>query len=91
MYDNFKHNFPQGCALTELEPQMLDYSEQIIRRDTQNCIVYFMKHAADFSNNNLVRNANALTQSIDAKIDKEYFSWINNSLSQKESKFKLTY
>ena len=50
-----------------------------------------MRHAAELSNNNLVRNSNALMQSKDAKIDKEDFSWINNSLTQAESKFKLHY
>ena len=50
-----------------------------------------MKHADGLSNNNLIRNANALMQTKDAKIDKEEFSWINNSLSQTESKFKLGY
>ena len=30
-------------------------------------------------------------QSKDAKIDKEEFSWISNSLSQTEWKFKLGY
>ena len=50
-----------------------------------------MKHAAELSNNNLMRNSNALMQSKDAKIDKKGFSWINNSLSQTESKIKLGY
>ena len=50
-----------------------------------------MKHAVDLSNNNLIRNANALMQSKNPKIDKEEFSWINNSLPQTESKFKLGY
>ena len=50
-----------------------------------------MKHAAGLSNNNLIGNTNALMQSKDAKIDKEEFSWINSSLSQTESKFKLSY
>ena len=48
-----------------------------------------MKHAAGLSNNNLIKNVNALMQSKDAKIGKEDFTWINNSLSQTESKFKL--
>ena len=50
-----------------------------------------MKHATGLSNNNLIRNANALMQTKGAKIDKEEFSWINNSLSQTESKLKLGY
>ena len=50
-----------------------------------------MKHAAGTTNNNLVRNANALMQSKDAKIDKEEFSWIKNFLSQTGWKFKLGY
>ena len=50
-----------------------------------------MKHAISLSNNNLIRNANALMQSKDSKIDKEQFEWINNSLSQTESQFKLGY
>ena len=50
-----------------------------------------MKHAPGLSNNNLIKNANALMQSKDAKIDKQDFTWINNSLSQTESKFKLGY
>ena len=50
-----------------------------------------MKQAVGLSNKNLIRNANALIQSKYAKIGKEEFSWINNSLSQTESKFKLGY
>ena len=50
-----------------------------------------MKNAINLSNNNLIRNANALMQNKDAKIDKEHFEWINNSLSETESKFKLGY
>ena len=48
-----------------------------------------MKHAIVLSNNNLIRNANILMQHKDAKIDKEHFEWIDNLLTQVESKFKL--
>ena len=74
-----------------LHPEDLDLLAPSIRLETRNCILNFMKHAAGLSNNNLIRNVNALMQSKDAKIDKEEFSWINNSLSQTESKFKLGY
>ena len=41
--------------------------------ETRKCILNFMKHAITFSNNNLIRNANALMQNKDVKIDKEHF------------------
>ena len=50
-----------------------------------------MRHTIVLSNNNLVRNANALMQHKDAKTDKDHFEWINNSLSQTEPEFKLGY
>ena len=74
-----------------IQLQDLDFHIQAVRFETRECILNFMKHAAELSNNNLVRNSNALMQSKDAKIDKEDFSWINNSLTQAESKFKLCY
>ena len=87
--EQFHGNFPQDPDLTELEPKNLDYSVQVIRREARECILNFMKHAPGLSNNNLIKNANALMQSKDAKIGKKDFTWINNSLSQTESKFKL--
>ena len=93
LYDDFKNSAPQNLEIEEkgLHPEDLDLLAPSIRLETRNCILSFMKHAAGLSNNNLIRNVNALMQSKDAKIDKEEFSWINNSLSQTESKFKLGY
>ena len=91
LYDDFKNYAPENLQITKngIQPQELDFPSPLIRLETRNCILNFMKHAAGLSNNNLIRNANALMQSKDAKIDKEEFSWIDNSLSQTESKFKL--
>ena len=93
LYDDFKNYAPENIQIAKngIQPQELDLPSPLIRLETRNCILNFMKHAAGLSNNNLIRNANALMQSKDAKIDKEEFSWINNSLSQTESKFKLGY
>ena len=74
-----------------IQLQDLDFHIQAVRFETREFILNFMKHAAELSKNNLVRNSNALMQSKDAKIDKEDFNWINNSLTQAELKFKLRY
>ena len=78
-------------AKNGIQPQQLGLPSPLIRLETRNCVLRFMKHAAGTSNNNLIRNANALMQSKDAKIDKEEFSCIKNSLSQTGWKFKLGY
>ena len=78
-------------AKNGIQPHELHLPSPLIRLETRNCILNFIKHAAGLSNNNLIRNTNALMQSKDAKIDKEEFSWISNSLSQTEWKFKLGY
>ena len=57
-----------------LHPEDVDLPAPLIRLETRYCISNFMKHTAGLSNNNLIRNANALMQSKDAKIDKEEFS-----------------
>ena len=93
LYDDFKNYAPQNADIVKrgIQPQELDLPSPLISHETRNCILNLMKHAVDLSNNNLIRNANALMQSKNAKIDKEEFSWINNSLPQTESKFKLGY
>ena len=93
LYDDFKKYEPENSQIAKngIQPQELDLPSPLIKLETRNCILNFMKHAAGPSNNNLIRNTNALVQSKDAKIDKEEFSWINSSLSQTESKFKLGY
>ena len=70
---------------TDIQPQQQDSSCP----ETTKCISNYMKHAIVLSNNNLIRNANVLMQHKDAKIDKEHFEWIDNLLTQVESKFKL--
>ena len=93
LYDDFKNYAPQRFEIQKkgIQLQDLDFHIQVVRFETRECILNFMKHAAELSNNNLVRNSNALMQSKDAKIDKEDFNWINNSLTQAELKFKLRY
>ena len=91
MYDDFKNFASQGFDIQKrgIQPQDFDLHIPTIKFDTRECILDIMKHAAELSNNNLVRNSTALMQSKDVKIDKDDFSWINNSLTQAESKFKL--
>ena len=93
LYDDFKNYAPHNSDIVKngIQPQELDLPSPLISLETRNCILNFMKHAVDLSNNNLIRNANALMQSKNPKTDKEEFSWINNSLPQTESKFKLGY
>ena len=93
LYDDFKNYAPQRFEIQKkgIQLQDLDFHIQAVRFETRECILNFMKHAAELSKNNLVRNSNALMQSKDAKIDKEDFSWISNSLTQAESKFKRRY
>ena len=93
LYDDFKNYAPQRFEIQKkgIQLQDLDFHIQAVRFETRECILNFMKHAAELSKNNLVRNSNALMQSKDAKIDKEDFNWINNSLTQAELKFKLRY
>ena len=93
LYDDFKNYAPQSFEIQKkgIQSQDLDFHIQAVKSETRECILNFMKHAAELSNNNLVRNSNALMQSKDAKIDKEDFNWINNSLTQAELKFKLRY
>ena len=93
LYDDFKNYAPQSFEIQKkgIQLQDLDFHIQAVRFETRECILNFMKHAAELSNNNLVRNSNALMQSKDAKIDKEDFNWRNNSLTQAELKFKLRY
>ena len=93
LYDDFKNYAPQSFEIQKkgIQLQDLDFHIQAVRFETRECILNFMKHAAELSKNNLVRNSNALMQSKDAKIDKEDFNWINNSLTQAELKFKLRY
>ena len=93
LYDDFKNYAPQRFEIQKkgMQLQDLDFHIQAVRFETRECILNFMKHAAELSKNNLVRNSNALMQSKDAKIDKEDFNWINNSLTQAELKFKLRY
>ena len=94
LYNDFKNYAPQNLEIQKkgLHPKDLDLPAPLIRLETRNCILKFMKHTAGLSNNNnLIRNANALMQSKDAKIDQEEFSWANNSLCQTESKFKPGY
>ena len=85
LYDDFKNYPPQNSEIEKkgLHPEDLDLPAPSIRLETRNYILNFMKHTAGLSNNNLIRNANALMQSKDAKTD--------NSLSQTESRFKLGY
>ena len=91
LYDDFKNFASQGFDIQKrgIQPQDFDFHIPTIKFDTKECILDIMKHAAELSNNNLVRNSTALMQSKDVKIDKDDFSWINNSLTQAESKFKL--
>ena len=94
LYDDFENYVPQGPDIEKsgIQSQDLDFhTVEQVRLRTRQCILNFMKHAAEHSNNNLIRNSNALMQSKDAKLDKEDFSWINNSLSQTKSKIKLSY
>ena len=93
LYDDFKNFAPQRFEIQKkgIQLQDLDFHIQAVRFETRECILNFMKHAAELSKNNLVRNSNVLMQSKDAKIDKEDFNWINNSLTQAELKFKLRY
>ena len=93
LYDDFKNYAPQRFEIQKkgIQLQDLDFHIQAVRFETRECILNSMKHAAELSKNNLVRNSNALMQSKDAKIDKEDFNWINNSLTQAELKFKLRY
>ena len=93
LYDDFKNYAPQSFEIQKkgIQSQDLDFHIQAVKSETRECILNFMRHAAELSNNNLVRNSNALMQSKDAKIDKEDFNWINNSLTQAELKFKLCY
>ena len=93
LYDDFKNYATENLQIAKngIQPQQLGLPSPLIRLETRNCVLRFMKHAAGTSNNNLIRNANALMQSKDAKIDKEEFSCIKNSLSQTGWKFKLGY
>ena len=93
LYDDFKNYATENLQIAKngIQPKKLGLPSPLIRLETRNCILRFMKHAAGTTNNNLVRNANALMQSKDAKIDKEEFSWIKNFLSQTGWKFKLGY
>ena len=47
-----------------------------------------MKHIAEFSNSNLIQNANCLMAKNEAKIE---FSWVTNTHPQSQTKFKLGY
>ena len=89
LYDGFKTYAPEKSKIKEtgVQPQLSDRS----CAETRQCILNYMRHAIVLSNNNLVRNANALMQHKDAKIDKDRFEWINNSFSQTEPEFKLGY
>ena len=50
-----------------------------------------MKEAAAASNHNLVRNSNAFLRN-GRKIDPEFeFSWVNDSYSEMQQKFQLSY
>ena len=94
LHDDFENYAPQGSDIEKrgMQSQDLDFhTVEQVRLTTRQCILNFMKHAAEHSNNNLIRNSNALMQSKDAKLDKEDFSWINNSLSQTKLKIKLSY
>ena len=94
LYDDFKNYATQGSDVEKsgIQPQDLGFhTVEQVRLSTRQCILNFMKHALELSNNNLMRYSNALMQSKDAKIDKKDFSWINNSLSQTESKIKPRY
>ena len=89
LYGDFRRYTLENSKIKEsgIQHQELDHS----CAETKKCILNFMKNAINLSNNNLIRNANALMQNKNAKIDKEHFEWINNSLSETESKFKLGY
>ena len=71
LYDDFKTYAPEKSKIKEtgVQPQLLDRS----CAETRQCILNYMKHAIVFPNSNLVRNANALMQHKDAKIDKDHF------------------
>ena len=58
LYDDFKICTPEKSKIKEtgVQPQLLDRS----CAETRQCIFNYMKHSIVLSNNNLVRNANAL-------------------------------
>ena len=71
-YDDFRRHTLENSKIKEsrIQHQELDRS----CAETRKCILNFMKHAVNLSNNNLIRNPNALMQNKDAKIDKEHLN-----------------
>ena len=87
-YEDFQKYSP---TCRDFRPQDLD-SSNLERRLAAKEIVNFFKDAVQVSNSNLVRNANTLLTSGNAKInpDQEIW-WIGKSRKREQDKFKFTY
>ena len=73
-------------------PQALDPPDMEKRLVAREIIVNFFKDAVQVSNSNLVRNANTLLTSGNAKINPdEQISWIGKSGKREQDRFKFMY
>ena len=73
----------------DFQPEDLENSSK--RNKISKIFYSFMKDAAAASNHNLVRNSNAFLRN-GRKIDPEFeFSWVNDSYSEMQQKFQLSY
>ena len=72
-------------------PHHLDSRNATEREASREILRNFLKHVAEMSNSNLIRNANSLMAN-EAKIDTEVeFSSVSDVHSQNQTKFKLGY
>ena len=61
LYDEFKNYAPQNSEIEKrrLHPEDLDLPAPLLKLETRNCTLNFMKLAASLPNNNLIRNENS--------------------------------
>ena len=70
----------------------LDSRNTTEREAAREIVQNFLKHVAEMSNLNLIRNANSLMTKNEGKIDTEVeFSWVPDVHPQNQTKFKLGY
>ena len=73
-------------------PQHLDSRFPEEREAARKLVSNHLKHIAEISNSNLIRNANSLMAKGEVKIDPDVkFSWIGEIHPQNHTKFKLGY
>ena len=73
-----------------LLPDHLDTRNTTEREAAKEIFQNLLKHVAEMSNSNLIRNANPLIAKNKAKIDnKVELSWVSDIHPQNQTKFKL--